>query len=243
VPVYGRIPYTGNTTGNTGNGNRPNGSLRISLHLQEIAFNNANNRGQTLLRRHNAHNAANPDPPEFETVEELRLNEASWGHMGTAGVENYVVGQHTFYLVAAQAPRSFEKAWANGWFHGTGYDKPRAQQVHAAENTPFHCTALHAIQGRWRIYDSAYSQGQVPAPEPRRLSRVWGLTRYWNLFDLLRNRSRAPTSIEMGGGGNGGIVGQCREMACRWIGGEVLHIMGDSSYRIEVVQWEELKRN
>jgi hypothetical protein len=51
-----------------------------------------------------------------------------------------------------------------------------------------------------------------------------------------------PAAVFTGEGGRNGDVGVCRELACRWIVGEVLHIMGNSSRRVAVEAWEELRQ-
>ena len=222
----------------------PPGGLPISIYHQEIAFNNHENRYQTLLRRHNAHNRQYPNPPNLETDDEFNENIRSWGVMATAAVDGYVMGQHTLYLSSAQAPRAFAKAWEDGWFRGSGMTEDEARAAHAAELSPFHCTALHALHGKWHIFDSAYKLAPElgPGSGSRRLSRVSGLTRFWRLLDILRSRQRMPAAVFTGGGGGNREVGMCRELACRWIIGEVLHIMGDSSRRVVVEAWEELRR-
>lgn len=225
------------------NNNLPSDGVQINLHLQEIAFHNSSNRYETLLRRHNKHNAAYPNPPDFETDAEFVENVASWGHMEGAAVGNYIVGQHTFYLISAQSPSSFSKTWNEGWFNGTTSNKDEAEQMHKNSLTPFHSTALHAYEGRWHIFDSAYSNSR-PLPDPhRRLSQISGLARQRQLCTLLRKRNRPPRSIDLGGGGNSGNIGTCRENACRWIVGEILNIMGDSSAQVAVPRWEALKPN
>lgn len=164
--------------------------------------------------------------------------------MGTAGVQTYIAANHTFYLVSAQPPRQFARAWADGWFNGSGYTEDEAAVAHSAENSPSHRMALYASRGRWHIYDSAYNFDPVPQPLSRRLSSISGLARFVVLFDLLRGRGVTPVRVRTGGGGNDASnINVCREMSCQWIAGEILYIMGDESHRVVVGAWEELKRS
>jgi len=221
------------------NQNKPANAAAITIHNKELAFNSQQDRDGTLLRRHNAYNATSP--PSLETDAELRENQRSWGTVDNAAVNSYVIANYTFYLVSAQAPLLFTKAWDDGWFEGTGWSQEHAQEQHRLVNTPFHATALYAYNGQWSIDDSAYSPS--PANAPLRLSRTSGLNRYWRLFTTLRGRSRAPQSARYGGGGNAGGMGRCREMACHWLIGEILTAMGDNSVQVAVNQWTDLALN
>ena len=101
------------------NQNKPTNATPITIYNKELAFNSQQDRDGTLLRRHNAYNAT--DPLSAETDTELRENQRSWGTVENAAVNSYVVSHHTLYLISAQAPLLFTKAWDDSWFEGTGW--------------------------------------------------------------------------------------------------------------------------
>jgi len=225
------------------NNNLPPNKSPVTLHRQEIAFDDSRNRYHTLLRRYNANNTAFPSSPPSESQENFIEKVASWGHMDGAYIDQYLVGHHTFYLSSTQPPSSFEEAWEKGWFKSLGFSKEKARSMHSAELSPFHCTALHAHKGQWWIFDPSYNEDPIPASETRQINSICSLVRFCSMLELLRSRRREPSVVYLGGGAQSKEIGECRELACRWIVGRILHIMGDDNAGVRVLKWEQLKRD
>jgi hypothetical protein len=225
------------------NNNLPPDEFPITLYGQEIAFDDSRNRYRTLLMRYSTNNTTPLDPPRSESQEEIIEKVASWGHTDMAYMDHYIAGHHNFYLSSTQAPRNFEQAWEEGWFNGLGISKENAQSMHSAELSPFHCTALYAHNGQWRIFDSSYNGEPVPAGETRQISSICSLVRFNSMLESLGNRRREPLAVHLGGGVNGKEIKESRELACWWMVERILHIMGDEKSRMPVLRWEQVERN